>query len=192
MRDELWLTCDRKTCCHVPIVIPSGRDVWRIARAFDVPPWTFLKYFLSPEPRPDGFKLDHTDRQFRLALAKQPQSELKVPPCIFLLKTRRGAHRCGLGELRPGVCQTFPYELTDGVLTALDNGGCTCRRWSVADADVTPMTARLERCQAEAREYHAVVARWNAQVNGATEERFHFGEFCTFLLAEYDHQPESA
>lgn len=186
MKDELWLSCKKKTCCSRSIVVPSGRDVWRIARALETPPWSFARYFLSPTPRPDGFYLDQSGRQFRLMLDKRV-SRAAVPPCIFLMRTRGGHHRCGLGELRPAVCRTFASDLIDGVLCVHAEAGCTCRQWSLADVDVVEETARVEAREAEAAEYTEIVARWNAQVLAeSTDEGHDFQEYCRFLLAAYD------
>src|SRR4051812_40494295 len=137
-KEATWLACKPKTCCYNAFVLVSGRDVWRISRALGTAPWTFLIYFQSQEWRPDTFILDKTGRQFRLALTKQPASKRRKspPPCIFLMKTRNGHHRCGLGDLRPQVCKTFPIENVGGVLCIPGKTGCTCRTWSLADVDL--------------------------------------------------------
>ncbi|MGH2370927.1 MAG: hypothetical protein ACRDI2_22340, partial [Chloroflexota bacterium] len=136
----------------------------------------------------DAFALDHSGRQFRLALAKQPSRRKKTPPpCIFLMRTRHGFHRCSLGDLRPGVCQAFPSELVSGVLCLRPDSGCTCREWALADVDIAEETARVEARQVDGEEYCAVVARWNAHIADAPPEAtFDFFDYCTFLLAAYD------
>jgi hypothetical protein len=187
-KEAIWLACHAKTCCYTPIVVPSGRDVWRISRALDAPPWSFLKYFSSRTARPDGFALDRSDARFRLALAKRPSTRKRsAAPCIFLLRSRAGAHRCGLGTLRPAACRSFPSELVDGVLCLRDNAGCTCRSWTLADVDIAEETARVEARQAEAVEYHQIVARWNAMVEAApVDARIDFVAYCEFLRQTYD------
>jgi hypothetical protein len=200
LKEAIWLACKPKTCCYTGIVVPSGRDVWRIARALDAPPWSFLKYFPCPPTRPDGFLLERSGSKLRLALAKQPSKRTKTPaPCIFLLRTRHGHHRCGLGELRPAVCQSFPSELVDGVLCVRNDGSCTCRTWALADVDLAEEAARVNVRQSEAVEYHGVVARWNAIVETAPAgDGFDFVAYCDFLLRAYDEltrgeaAPESA
>ena len=187
-KEALWLTCQPKTCCYATVVVPSGRDVWRIARTLDAPPWSFLVYFRSPQPRRDAFLLDPAGPPLRLALAKRPGRRTKTPPpCTFLLRARDGVHRCGLGALRPLVCRTFPAELADGVL-CLDPGlTCTCRRWALADVDLAEERALLAIRQAEAEEYWAVVADWNARVAAAPAGGCpDFFDYCAFLLAAYD------
>jgi Fe-S-cluster containining protein len=191
-KEELWLACRDKTCCYTRFVVPSGRDIWRIARALDLPPWTFLVYFEAREPRPDAFALDASERRFCLLLSKRPSRRKRTPPpCIFLVRTRRGYHRCGLGPLRPRVCQAYPAELAEDVVCLRLDGGCTCRRWALADVDITQERSLVQARRAELREYHAIVAEWNRHVAelppGAGAE---FTEFCQFLLETYAARAE--
>lgn len=187
-KEAIWLACKPKTCCYTAIVVPTGRDVWRIARALDTPAWSFLKYFPSPTPRRDAFILDHSGRQFRLALAKQPTRRKKTPgPCTFLLRTRNGYHRCGLGNLRPQVCKSFPSDLAAGILCVRNDLGCTCRTWALADVDIAEERALVEAREEEAAEYHAIVAHWNAQVASTpSDETFSFVDYCAFIMDAYD------
>lgn len=187
MKENIWLACKGKRCCYTAIVVPSGRDVWRIARALDVPPWAFLKYFPSAGRRPDAFHLGGSETGFRLALAKAPSRSTRSPaPCTFLMRTRHGYHRCGLGALRPTVCRAFPSELVDGLICVRNDAGCTCRAWTLADVDLSEEADILAARQSEACEYHAVVARWNERVASALAgESFDFLAYCAFLLETY-------
>lgn len=183
-KEEVWLACRPKTCCYASVVVPSGRDVWRIARALETPPWSFLIYFPAHGPVRDAFRLGDGGF-YRLALAKRRSRRTKTPPpCTFLLRTRAGDHRCGLGELRPAACRSFPSELRAGVL-CVQAEGCTCRRWALADVEIAEETAAVQQRQAEAEEYCAVVARWNELSVGAAAPADFF-DYCRFLLAAYD------
>jgi Fe-S-cluster containining protein len=187
LKEQTWLACQEKTCCHLPLVVPTGRDVWRIARALDTPPWSFLRYFPTAEPRGDAFAIDQTDRRYRLVLAKRETARRKVKPCIFLMRSRHGHHRCGLGDLRPASCKSFPSDLFGGVLCVRNDGGCTCRVWSLLDVDQADERALVERREVEADEYRAVVADWNDQVATAPPEaRIDFVSYCVYLLEVYD------
>lgn len=187
-KELLWLACPRKTCCYTPIVVPTGRDVWRISRALDTPPWTFLRYFEVREPRRDAFALDGSARRFRIALAKgKARRKNAPPPCIFLMRTRGGSHRCGLGALRPLVCRAFPAELVDGLLYLRPDSGCACTDWSLAQVDIAEETSLVQARDAESEEYCEVVARWNERLSffppGAYTD---FPAFCSYLLDAYD------
>ena len=166
--------------------------MWRISRALDVAPWSFLIYFQSPEPRPDTFILDNSGRYFRLALSKQPASKRRKspPPCIFLMRTRNGHHRCGLGDLRPDVCKTFPIEMLGGVLCIPGETGCACRTWSLADVDLREEAPLVEARYDSFIEYAEIVTRWNLHVASAPEEtEFDFFAYCEYLLESYDARP---
>lgn len=187
-KEEIWLACKQKSCCYAAFVVPSGRDIWRIARTLDSPPWAFLVYFPAPAPRRDAFHLDQSGVAYRVALAKGATRRTKAPPpCIFLLRTRNGAHRCGLGALRPGVCKSFPSDLLGGVLYMQDGTGCACRTWSLADVDIAEETAAVTARRQDTAEYCEVVARWNARVATAPPDtQFSFFDYCEFLLEAYD------
>ena len=174
-------------CCRSYVVPVYGYDVWRIARAWDVPPWSFLIFFQTPAARRDAFMLDHSGSRFRLALAKQPGRRVKTaPPCIFLLRTRRGHARCALGALRPQICRSYPAECVDGVLS-VRAPGCTCRSWALADLDIAAERSALDARQAEAEEYCGVIAGWNERVMAAPPAQgFDFPTFCDYVLAAYD------
>ncbi len=194
-KEAVWLACKPKTCCYNRFVIVSGRDVWRISRALGTAPWSFLIYFLSQQPQPDSFIMDRSGRHFRLALTKQPASKRRKssPPCIFLLKTRNGHHRCGLGDLRPQVCQTFPIEEISSVLCIPGETGCACRTWSLADVDLQEEAPSIRARQNDFIEYVDVVQHWNAQVAAAPEgQQFDFLGYCKYLLQAYDSIAEDA
>lgn len=187
-KEAIWLACKAKTCCSTQIVVPTGRDVWRIARTLDAPPWSFLVYFPSPQPRPDAFALDHSDATYRLALARRPSTRKNgTPACTFLLRTRDGHHRCGLGRLRPMVCQTFPSQIVAGVVCLPDDTPCACRAWTLADVDIAEERALVEASQADLEEYRGVVAHWNDRLADApVEARFTFFDFCLYVVKAYD------
>ena len=186
-KETIWLSCRTKSCCHAPIVVPTGRDVWRIARTLDVQPWSFLRYFPTPTPRGDAFALDRSDRRYRLALAKKAPSRKRQPPCVFLMKTRGGEHRCGLGALRPAACRALAVELIGGVLCPRNDGGCSCRHWSLLDFDLAEESALVAAREEEAAEYGGLVAEWNRLIAEAPPETgFDFLDFCRFVLDAYD------
>lgn len=194
-KEAVWLSCKPKTCCYNRFVTVTGRDVWRISRALGTEPWSFLVYFQSPEPWPDSFIMDHSGRHFRLVLTKQPASKRRKSPapCIFLMKTRNGHHRCGLGDLRPQVCKTFPIEEIGSVLCIPGETGCSCRAWSLADVKLEEEALPTEVRQIEFGEYVDVVQYWNAQVAGAPEGvQFDFLAYCKYLLQAYDSIAEEA
>lgn len=187
-KEAIWLACKPKTCCYAATVIPTGRDVWRIAHALQAPPWSFVRYFETTQPRPDAFALDRSERRYRLVLAKQPSRRKKTPaPCIFLMRTLGRHHRCGLGDLRPLSCQAFPSDLTRGGVLCLKPTGCTCRDWSLSDVDLALERALVEARHREGDEYAGVVQQWNERLVAAPDDAtVDFFAFCEHLLTVYD------
>lgn len=192
-KEAVWLGCRTKTCCFAPLVVPSGRDIWRIARQLDVPPWSFLLYLRSPEPRPDAFLLEPDGPLYRLALAKRQPRRRAAPPCTFLLRLRDGQHRCGLGDQRPGVCRAFPAESRGGLLRIVAQPGCQCRLWSLADLDLPAERRLLTAIQAEMADYAAVVAHWNAWLRAEPPgTQVDFFAYCDYLMDAYDDRAASS
>lgn len=186
-KEEIWLACRQKTCCVKRLVTVTGRDVWRISRALNVDPWTFLLYFKAP-PGPDTFILGHDDVQYRLALADEPSNRRStMKPCIFLMRTRGGHHRCGLGQLRPFSCRVFPAQVADGVLYATPDTVCTCRRWALSDMDIEQERIIMDEFDDAREEYTAVLDGWNEFVRSTPlEQTFSLVDFCTVLMTMYD------
>jgi hypothetical protein len=85
------------------------------------------------------------------------------------------------------VYRSFPSELVSGMLCVHPDSGCTCREWTLADVNIAEEAALVEARQADAEEYCAMVACWNARVVSApADSSFDFFAYCAFLLEEYD------
>jgi Fe-S-cluster containining protein len=193
-RETLWLTCKQKSCCYASLVVVTGRDVWRISRALGAAPWTFLLYFGSPQPMPDSFILDKSGRHYRLALAKGASKRKKLPPpCMFLIKTRDGHHRCGLGELRPQACRTFPLRSAAGMVSVMPDTGCVCRDWTLAEVDVEEEKAGLKARFDEYVEYSSLVETWNRGVMDLPDDdTVDFYQYCEFVMRSYSRAESDA
>ena len=186
MKDTMWLSCREKSCCSFYIVFPAGVDIWRIATALQVPPWSFTTMVPAPQEALDGFKLARSGRRFRAALAKAPGPGNDAAPCVFLMHAADGSARCGLGDLRPSPCHSFPSVLISRVLYLMNDGGCTCRSWSLSDVDIEEETVVVSREMRAKATYHKVIAHWNEYVDRvAGEEIFSFADFCRYLLDVY-------
>lgn len=182
-KEILWLGCREKTCCHATKVLISGQDVWRIAKALDVAPWDFTVYVEAEDRAVDGFRLTTGGPLFQIALAKRGKVGPKGAPCFFLWRLADGHAQCGLGELRPLVCRSYPAVLVDGMLAAW-GPACTCRRWSVLDLDEARDRALVEQTLAETEAYAAIVAAWNEELRAWPEGRG-YRDFCRFLIEAY-------
>ena len=159
-----WLACPRKDCCSFSYICVSGDDVARIARTMALEPWTFTVAIAAPD---DADEADGRGAQ-----------------CAFLASLSDGSARCGLGELRPAACLTFPARV-DGGAVVLDAAGCSCD-WSGVPLE-DPELERNLAAMAEARErYAGVVGRWNAFVRASSfAEPLEVRDFGRFLLDAY-------
>lgn len=186
-REGIWLACKLKTCCYERLVTVTGRDIWRITRALDVDPWSFLICFEAPAG-PETFILGHDHVHYRLALADGSGRHLnRAKPCIFLMRTRRGHRRCGLGSLRPFSCRSFPVQLVDGELCVPQTTPCSCRDWILSEVDIEQERPLVHELEDAREEYTTMVARWNEHVLSTPADlSFDLIDFCSALMTAYD------
>jgi len=185
LKESLWLSCGAKTCCSYYTVYPTGFDIWRISQELQVAPWTFTRA-VAAEAAPDAFALDGSERRFRLALQKVTKGSRGLAPCVFLLRLNGGTARCGLGEMRPAPCQSFPSLMVDGRVYVRNDGGCSCRTWSLAEIDVQRESDLLASEQKAQETYCRVIANWNQfAVRYPSDSALDYRDFCRFLLDIY-------
>lgn len=186
LKEALFLSCREKRCCSYYTVYPTGLDIWRITTALQVPPWSFTTPVPAEGEAPDGFMLDTTRRRHRLALAKRIGAGSAIPPCVFLLHLNDGTARCGLGDRQPSCCRTFPAVLIDGIVRTRNDGGCTCRMWSLSEFDLDNERALLHEERKEQRTYWEMVTRWNSYASAQPPQvGLNYRDFCRYLLDMY-------
>ena len=185
LKESMWLSCPTKTCCSYYTVYPTGFDIWRISHELQVAPWTFTRA-VPAEAAPDAFALDDSEKRFRLALQKVTKKSRGLAPCVFLLRLNDGTARCGLGEMRPDPCQSFPALMMDGRVYVRNDGGCRCRTWSLSEVDVHRESQLLAREQKAQETYCRVIANWNEfAVRYPSDSALDYRDFCRFLLDIY-------
>ncbi len=184
-KETMWLSCKDKSCCSFYTVFPTGLDIWKIATTLHVPPWSFVTLFPAGDDALDGFMVDQSGKRFRLALAKATVKD-EGAPCIFLMHMADGFARCGLGEIRPNSCHSFPSILINGVIYLQNDGGCTCRKWSLSDVDIVQESVLLSNEMQDREMYYKVVANWNEYILRAVRgEIFSSKDFCRYLMDIY-------
>jgi Fe-S-cluster containining protein len=187
-REAIWLSCKPKTCCTVYTVFPTGQDLWRIATTLQVPPWSFSEAQTTEPTAPDAFQLDRSETRYRAVLRKGVPAMARTgsPACVFLIYPHRGVARCALGDGRPLPCRSFPAVMTDGLVHPLNDGGCACRTWTLADLDVEGDAALLLEAARHREVYANVVANWNAYVAQVAEDQvLSYQDFCRYVLDTY-------
>jgi len=176
--------CRSRMCCYHYRVSVSGYDVWRISQTLDVPAVQFVAYAPADAESPTAFRLAPDGEGYELVLAKTPDPR-RHGGCVFLVKTRSGIHRCGLGELQPEACAIYPaFIQEDGLLRVVhDPDGCW-RSWSAHELDPERDRRRLETHAEHQREYEAIVREWNARVARVDRESGS-GDFIGFIENRY-------
>lgn len=180
-KELLWLSCREKACCTHYTVTPTAADLWRISRAFEMPPWEFTYYTDAPAGGDGAFALGSDERRYQMILAKQRDGPGATGPCAFLLRLPDGHAQCGLGVNRPTTCHTFPAALAGGVVCVGEHDGCTCRVWSEASLDEDEERPRLLQLERERHEHARMVGEWNQAVERDPCDRA-YPEFCDFLM----------
>jgi Fe-S-cluster containining protein len=180
-RDRICLACREKSCCSYYTVTVTARDLVRVARAMQLAPTDFVTACTVPDGGPGTFLLRPDGPRHALTLVKRAFPDPADSPCIFLLSTNDRRGLCGLGDLRPGQCRTFPSYLTDDFISIVnDPPGCV-RTWSYGDVDLDEERRRIVHAKAEEAEHHEALAEWNRRVGDEGRERS-FEELCTFLV----------
>jgi Fe-S-cluster containining protein len=186
VKELLWLSCREKTCCHTTKVILTGKDLWRISQMLELMPWDFTLYCDAEPGAVDGFQLTAEGTFYQVILAKRQDVSQQGHPCIFLWKLADGHAQCGLGDLRPMTCQSYPTVRHDDLLW-VDGRACTCRRWSPVDVNPWQEMPRLATLLQETSDYQEIVAAWNQRVVQEARE-FTYQEYCTYLLHVYQER----
>jgi Fe-S-cluster containining protein len=180
-RELACLSCREKICCSHYIVSVTGHDIWRIMRALQIAPADFLRYIELAGEAPGLFQLAPDGPFCQLVLAKRELPEPLPSPCVFLLRTRDGQALCGLDDLRPGQCQSYPvFQDRDEIRLINDPQGCV-RTWSHDDLDLPRERPRLQRLADQEAHHRDVVAAWNQRMRQDGRARS-FNEFCSYLV----------
>ena len=176
--------CQSRMCCYHYRVTTTGFDLWRIARSLDVLSAQFVSYALADAESETGFLLAAGGDRYELVLSKTADLR-RHGGCVFLVKTRSGIHRCGLGDLQPEACAIYPaYVQEDGLLRVVhDPDGCW-RSWSVHELDAECERRRFESYVQHQNEYAKIVGEWNARV-ARTKREYGVGDFTGFLENRY-------
>ncbi len=180
-RSAICLSCQEKPCCSYYTVTVTTHDLLRITTTMQLAASDVLTCQPAAEDDKSGFLLGPGGAKHAIALAKRDLVDETVSPCLFLLRTNDHHAICGLGDLRPAQCKTFPAYLSGGLVALAHNPPGCVRAWSYGDIDVEEQQRELARACAEAAAHEALVERWNEQVRADGRERL-FEEFCAFAI----------
>lgn len=185
-KELLWLGCKEKRCCSYYSVMPTGKDIWQISRIMQLPLWSFTRYTDAPPDVADGFSLNHSDKRYRVVLAKRHIEGQELTTCVFLWRLPDGHAQCGLGVQRPIVCRSYPSTFINGILCVGVSEGCSCRTWSLSDVEIEPETKLVQRLDHDRAEYSTIVQQWNERVQrSAPGKEYDYLAFCNYLVNMY-------
>jgi hypothetical protein len=153
-RAYAWLSCRAKTCCGAGVAVTDA-DIARIATGLGVEPSDFVAPAPALAGDPAAVRLGPSG-PVRLRIA------VNEGGCVFLLRARSGAGRCGLGDLAPATCRVFPADVAAVEPSPRAETGCDCREWTAADLDRDELAGVLASARADLQRWHARVAHWNA------------------------------
>ncbi|MDL1982655.1 MAG: YkgJ family cysteine cluster protein [Deltaproteobacteria bacterium] len=176
--------CNQRTCCYHYRVTMTGYDVWRIAKTLDLTSSRFVTYAKAIQGNDETFVLDQSGERYELVLQKTID-ERRYGGCTFLVSTNDGAHRCGLGELRPCQCTIYPAYCEDGIVHVINDPQGCWRVWSVCDLEIEEEYQRSQEYESQKMEYQEVLASWNQRVWSKTNRQFNFSDFCNHLENQY-------
>ena len=158
-RAYAWLSCREKACCRRGADITDA-DIARIAAGLGVE----ASHLVTPEDAGD-------EDPAAIALGPGPRVKLRLTTtargCVFLVRTRSGAGRCGLGDLAPAACRIFPADPARPDPGVRPEPGCECRSWTDTDLDGDELATPVRAAHDELIGWHDRIARWNADNAGA-------------------------
>ena len=175
-REYAWLSCRAKACCARGADVTDA-DIARIATGLALDPINVVATEPAVDGDPVAVALGPT-RRVRLHLVTTTTG------CVFLLRTRSGAGRCGLGDLAPAACRIFPADPCRPEPAVRPEPGCTCRRWTETDVADAPVV----RANQELTAWRELIARWNAYAVEVAEglELDDFLRYVLHVRAELD------
>jgi Fe-S-cluster containining protein len=169
----------------------SGHDIASIANATGLPPSRFVILFRDDEivfepPGGVGVRLVAGGPTMSMALEQYYGSSNK-PRCVFLMELSDGQARCAVYSHRPAVCASFPFDVTDGVVSIRNDTLCGRNNFQIANEDLRSRGLDVVRAAFEWRLYRIVVAHWNEYVESQRPRVFSRTELFDYFL-ETDRQ----
>jgi hypothetical protein len=163
-----------RQCCSRGAAGVTGADMVRISRTLALEPWHFTQTAPASVDDPSGIVLDQGRRRVKLTLANAAHG------CVFLLRTASGASCCGLGDLAPTSCRTFPDSPATGDPVAGHPPDCGCRERT--EQHLEELTGSMDDWAADQAHWYETVARWNQQFAGTEGTAVGIEDFQRYLL----------
>ena len=165
-QDHPCISC-HTNCCKEYTIFVNAHDVYRISVGLGLDPGNFLEIYGAKE---DEWGIQIEDGLVDLALKQKDDT------CTFLIKFGDN-FRCGIHDLKPGVCKSYPFQLKDRKLIQMDDKMCPVD-WDVTKEFETMMITHLKKDENEWKFYYDLILEWNATHQPAAK----LSEFLRFLI----------
>ncbi|MFZ1077612.1 MAG: YkgJ family cysteine cluster protein [Nitrosotalea sp.] len=166
IQDHPCISC-HTNCCKEYTIFVNAHDVYRISVGLGLDPENFLEIYGAKE---DAWGIQIEEGLVDLALKQKDDT------CTFLIKFEDN-FRCGIHDLKPGVCKSYPFQLKDGKLIQMDDKLCPVD-WDVAKEFETMMTTHLKKDENEWKFYYDLILEWNA----TNPHNLQLSKFLRFLI----------
>jgi len=165
-QDHPCISC-HTNCCKEYIIFVNAHDVYRISVGLGLDPGNFLEIYGAKE---DEWGIQIEEGLVDLALKQ------KDGTCTFLVQFGDN-FRCGIHDLKPGVCKSYPFQLKDRKLVQMDDKMCPVD-WDVTQEFETMMITHLKKDENEWKFYYDLILEWNATHQPTAQ----LSEFLRFLI----------
>lgn len=160
-------------CCRKFVKFITIQDLARIKQALEIEPLNFAE-LKSAQIESDYPQIMIYNKPHFLAL----DTKMAKNDCIFLMEVGN-TRKCGIHQVRPRLCQTYPYVLgEEGKLELSRSFVCPRQHWPEGEEKEKYLQA-LVNFNEEKKEYQKIVDEWN-QEHG---ERGSYLKFMEFALA---------
>lgn len=156
-------------CCRSFNLVIDGFDAYRLARSLTLRILDFAELRWA-ETADDEHRIvldGNAARHYRMVLIRVPDLHPEHPlRCVFLINVGDRA-RCGVYDLRPGMCRTYPSHVSEGLVAT--NGGkyCPPNAWRLETMNL-PYFRLQHQFKAQQRAiYHRLIEHWNNRVSAA-------------------------
>jgi len=136
-------------CCKEYTIFVNAHDVYRLATELGLDPENFLEIYGAKD-----FDLGVKVKEGLVDLALKQ----KNGACTFLVESG-DIFRCTVNDFKPGVCKSYPFQMSDGKLVQMSDKMCPVD-WDTKEFEAM-MTTHLKKDEAEWKFYEDLILEWN-------------------------------
>ena len=147
-KDFPCLSC-HTNCCKEYTIFVNAHDVYRLSKGLTVEPASFLEIYGAKD-----FDLGIKVKEGLVDLALKQKNSA----CTFLLESG-DIFRCTVNDFKPGVCKSYPFQISNGKLSQMNDKLCPVD-WATKEFEKM-MVSHLKVDEYEWKFYHDLILEWN-------------------------------